>query len=212
MERLTFTNGTIIEWEHGLDGGGSTQFQDILDILLPYKKVYKRGLEWCAGLGAIGFSILDANLCEHMTFMDKYEPFKECIESSAIKNNLTDKVKTICTDAIFKLPENMKFELVVANPPHCYENFLNSFNDPHLPRLLYDEKWKIHKEFFANIKNYLIPESDIFLSQVNEHAEHIQLAIDNGFKYQGSYPAKVLGTQSQTPAVVMHYKYEEKVY
>jgi hypothetical protein len=70
MRRLTmkkqFPNGTTLYWTPGSNGGGITQYTDFTDILSNDTKVYNRGLEWCAGLGAIGFSIMDIKKVQYV--------------------------------------------------------------------------------------------------------------------------------------------------
>lgn len=211
-EELIFKNGTKIVWTRGLDGGGSTQYIDFLSTLHTNNKVYNSGLEWCAGLGAIGYSILDAKLCQKFTFMDIYDPFEKYIIDNSRSNNLQDKVDAYCCDAIGKLPASLRFDLVVSNPPHCSEIFMNPHNDQHLSRITTDNEWKIHKEFFTNIKKYLYNGADLFISELTTHPEHIELARLNGIHFIEKYEARVLSQQSNTPAVIMHYRYEEKIY
>lgn len=206
MESLIFKNNTEINWERGLDGGGSIQYLDFLYILLNQNKKYKFGLEWCAGLGAIGFSIIDSNFCERMAFMDLYEPAESAIINNSIKNNIQDKVEFYHADGVGKLPSNLKFDLVIGNPPHCVSKKGNLSDDEHVFRLTVDTEWKIHSEFFSNIKNYLQPDADVFLSERIIHQTHIDMAEKSGLRYIGNFPAPALSQASKTDAVIMHYK------
>jgi len=202
MEELTFDNGFCLKWSEGLDGGGSTQYTDFLDLLLSKGKRYDHCLEWCSGLGAIGYSILDAGLCNRVSFMDMYEPAKDCIIINAITNNVEEKVNFYHYDAIKKLP-NVKFDLVVANPPHSPDP--SDISGEHSHRLTIDTYWDIHNEFFTNIKGYLNPGADVFLSEISRFSEHLRAAKDNGLKFVGSYPAPALIKDSNPDAVLMHY-------
>jgi hypothetical protein len=78
MQKIIFKNGLYIEnfitKDYVLDGGGSTQYTDFLHFLLNQNKQYDKALEWCSGLGAIGFSLLDAKIINHITFMDMFKP------------------------------------------------------------------------------------------------------------------------------------------
>ena len=206
MINLTFENGTYITWVPGLDGGGSTQYTDFLSLLNLKGKKYENGLEWCCGLGAIGYSILDAGICKKMSFMDIYEPAGPVIYSNAEFNNVSDKVKFYHADSISKLPDNLKFDLVVANPPHSYENFPYEGSDKEvIYRLTVDVNWAIHLDFFKNVKKYLNPNADIILSEFSPHHTHIELAEHAGLKYMGSFPATALAKDSKTNAVLMQY-------
>lgn len=205
-EKLTFANGTTICWEWGLDGGGSTQYLDFLPIVKLLNKKYSSGLEWCSGLGAVGFSVLDANLSESMAFMDLYEPCVYWTDKNAKENNLTDRVQFFLCDAISKLPIDKKYDLVLGNPPHCFTFDIPDYN-VHEQRLLHDDQWKIHIEFFSNIKNYLLPGADILLSQIEVHPYHIELAEEHGLKYIKSYKAPILSSTSTENSSIMHYIY-----
>lgn len=208
MEELTFKNGIKIKWERGLDGGGSTQYIDFLKILFEQNKTYKKGLEWCSGMGAIGFSLLDTNLCDHMSFMDIYEPAKDWTLKNGEANHLSQKISAYCYDSVSKLPKDLKFDLVVANPPHCNENFTNPYGDPFLARLIHDENWEAHSEFFNNIKKYLMPNADLFISEIRVHGTHIEMAKNNNITFVHAYPAKMLSLNSTPNAVIMHYRNE----
>ena len=206
MSDLHFANKIRIIWEVGLDGGGSTQYLDFLDYLLSTGKKYNSGLEWCSGLGAIGFSILDADICENMVFMDSYGPAEEYTLYNAKENNISDRVKFFGVDMIQKLPKDIKFDLVMGNPPHC-ESIPKEITDVnvHAERLVLDRNWDIHREFFQNIPNYLNPGADIILSEIWVNPELIKMAEDSGLIYLGYSPAKQLAKNSNPMALLMHF-------
>lgn len=203
----TFPNGTTLYWTDGSDGGGTTQYADFTDILSNSTKVYNRGLEWCAGLGAIGFSIMDIKKCNTFAFMDLYSIALDDVKFTSEANNITDRVTTYQCDEVNKIPKHEKFDLIVANPPHCFNPFPGD-NIDHAIRLVVDQDWKIHKEFFNNITSYLLPDADIFLSETGIYQEHIQLAKQNGLKFKGTLPAPALCKDAGDTSIIMHYKYE----
>ena len=165
---LKFDNGITINYECDDDGGGSTQYTDFLDHIKSTGKKYKHCLEWCSGLGAIGYSLLDAGICETVTFMDIYKPSIENTLHNAEQNNVSDKVKAYHLDKICDLPKDLKFDLVVGNPPHSPDNPQNFEGEWH--RKIIDPNWHIHTEFYANIGEYLEPNSDIILSEIENHS------------------------------------------
>ena len=189
-----FENGTIVSCEQVHDGGGSTQYADFIDFFkekgddLPK---YKNCLEWCAGPGFIGYSLLDAEVCQHVTFMDIHEPAIEDARNNAIFNNLTDRTSFHTIDAIRKLPTDLKFDLVVANPPHTQTSLVSV---PHesLTRLIVDLDWKIHEEFFAHITDYLLPGAEVILSENDKIQVFIEMAKKVGLIFEGYKPAKEL--------------------
>ena len=170
-QTLTFDNGFILNYEPEMDGGGSIQYKDFLTYIKSTGKTYKHCFEWCSGLGAVGFSLLDAGICESITFMDVYEPSIDSVLQNAKDNNVSDKVKAYHLDAIHKLPKDLKFDLVIGNPPHSPGN-PQGWED-HWYRIIIDPDWTLHKESFANISPYLETSSDIILSETQTVAEVI---------------------------------------
>lgn len=209
MESLTFSNGISITWERGLDGGGSVQYLDFLNYLKENPKKYKHCLEWCAGLGAIGFSILDAGLCNQLSLSDLYEPAQTYALINAANNNITEKVKFYLGDSINCIPSDQKFDLVVANPPHCMLTVEESLQyDDICRRLITDIGWKIHKNFFDNITKYLLPGADVILSEIGVSEAHLTFAKDNNLQFIRHVSAPKLISSSNSNAVLMHYRYE----
>ena len=193
-----FENGTIVSCEQVHDGGGSTQYADFIDFFkekgddLPK---YKNCLEWCAGPGFIGYSLLDAEVCQHVTFMDIHEPAIDDARNNAIFNNLTDRTSFHTIDAIHKLPTDLKFDLVVGNPPHSLKASEEWLNNKGLFRLIVDLDWKIHEEFFAHITDYLLPGAEVILSENDHFPEFIEMAKKVGLIFEGYKPAKILTDQ-----------------
>lgn len=211
-EELTFKNGLHISWIRGLDGGGSTQYIDFLNYFEKYPRHYTHCLEWCAGLGAIGYSILDAGICDKISFNDLYPPAERYIVKNAVENNIQDKVNFYLGDCVSVIPKDQKFDLVVANPPHCKLNPQEvpgeSFEDELNRRLILDTDWNIHHNFFNNIVPYLLPGADIILSETVIAEEHLAYARANKLQFVRYAPAQDLAKSSNPGAILMHYKYE----
>lgn len=146
-------------------------FADIIKTLYP-GRVFRNCLEWCAGAGFIGFEIFAQDLCDNLYLHDIYPP---CIESvkTTIANN-----KDRCQGRVFyhhspsvsTFPEDWKFDLIVANPPfYGLDNNLMSTLmykvRPVTHRMGIDEQWKIHEDFFNNIKKSLAPNGVILMSE-----------------------------------------------
>lgn len=209
MLELTFENGLHIDWIGGLDGGGSTQYKDFLNYLGQYPRHYSHCLEWCAGLGAIGYSILDAGICEKISFNDLYRPAQTFILANAIANDITDKVKFHFGDSVKVIPTDQKFDLVVGNPPHVPMNYEDSMKQNETNRrLIVDVGWQAHVNFFENIVPYLMPGADVILSEISFFEKHVQLAETAGLKFVRHVPAYELSLNSDANAVLMHYRYE----
>jgi methylase of polypeptide subunit release factors len=161
-----------------LNGGGvifSKDFVYLIKHLYP-NRVFNTCFEWCAGPGFIGYEILSHKLCKTLCFLDLYNPAINSIEKTKNfkKNNCADLVTTYLTDDISTLPDEEKFDLIVANPPyldnlakipHEIVNYNNAV------RLGVDLNWKSHINFFNNIKKHLNNDGIILLLQTTT-AQH----------------------------------------
>ena len=216
---LTFKNNIHITWNHGDDGGGSTHYVEFLNAIGAEKK-YKNGLEWCAGLSAVAFSLLDAKTCENFVLMDIYEPALIKAQENAKINNIIDRVSIRICDKIDSLPVTDKFDLVVSNPPHVETD---SWIDNSMPKLTKEEKdrniritvdkdWNLHKEFFKNITKYLNPNADLYISETNSHGFIIDWAKEVGLNLIEVFSAPALAKDTKTDAVILHFRYETKIY
>ena len=211
---LTFENGLHIEWKLGDDGGGSSQYIDFIEPVRNQNKIYTYGLEWCAGLSAIGFMLIDQKLCKKIVFMDKYEPSLTNALANAERNNCSNLVEVICIDEIQKIPFDYRFDLIVANPPHgttessVTTDDKNEFEYETVRRVTLDIDWKIHKEFFQNITKYLLPNADVFISETYLHEPIIKMADEVGLNFIRAYDAIELKKVSNSPAVILHFRYE----
>lgn len=215
---LSFQNGTTIHWSRGDDGGGSTQYVDFLNSI-PSDAKYKRCLEWCAGLSAISFSLLDAGIVEEVVLMDKHKPALLRAQLNA-KNNGFNNVKYYHCDKISDLPDYEKFDLVVANPPHCLSdmgikqsienNKMSAEDIETCTRLLVDQDWKIHKEFFTNIGKYLNHRAELYISENELHGDLVQYIKDAGLILVKVHKADILSNAaSNSSSVIMHIRHEK---
>ena len=146
-------------------GGGTTFGYDFIPMLqsrYPDKK-FESCLEWCSGNGVIGFNLLANEICEKLWLFDKDQSALNIAASTIGYNHLEDRVKIICEDTIANLSSENTFDLIVANPPHWNHTPYNTRGM--LSRLYLDKKWKIHNDFFNNIKKNLKPEGVILLQE-----------------------------------------------
>lgn len=216
IRTFTLDNDFVVTYMDGLDGGGIDHLPDFRNALqLAGQEKYDRAVEWCAGFGVIGFDFLNRNVCNHMSFIDCHPPAIEWLGETINQNDIIDKTDLYLVDQISLIPEDVKWDLVLANPPHSFETetkqyFQNSISDPigraDVIRLTCDEGFLIHREFFANIRNHLNPNADIFISEVG-HLETIEaMAQECGLLVMGRYDAPKLSHDSKTPAVIFHFK------
>lgn len=165
-----------------INGGGVVQRDFFVKKAQSTGKKYKRGFEWCAGMGIIGYDLLAKDYCEHIVFNDKFPlAIENCLQNSR-NNNIDNLVTGYIGNSISVIPKSEKWDLVVANPPHAAgregwekivrESFADSNEEPwthevfdNWARLIIDEDWEAHIDFFKNLKDYLLPDADIFISE-----------------------------------------------
>ena len=179
--------------KHGIDiyyaksqmGGGEQRleyFNQALQELFP-TRIFNNCLEWCAGPGPIGFSLLGNNTCHNLVLAEIYKPsIESCKKTIAnLDKKYLDKVKVHHLKDISSLPNSYKFDLIVGNPPFRGGKLITK--DASFARRGADPGFKIHKRFFDSVKNYLTPDGIIILdegSQFSGPADFKSMIEDNG--------------------------------
>jgi len=212
---ITLDNNFEVLYEDGLDGGGYDHLPDFINAVQAAGKTnYENAVEWCAGFGVIGFDFLNKNICNHMSFVDCYDLAIDWLIKTSEHNNVSDRTSFYVADKISLIPNDVKWDLVLANPPHCFdieqrEHFEKTISGPQkddVVRITCDEDFIIHREFFSNIRNHLTPGADLFISEVG-HLDVVEsLALAAGLLVINRYPAEKLRLNSQTDAIVFHFK------
>lgn len=218
MDIRTFTldNNFVVSYIDGLDGGGILHLPDFkAAVESSGKSHYTRAVEWCAGFGVIGFDFLNRSVCDHMSFIDCHEPAIHWLSETIKQNAIDEKTELYLTDNIAAIPSDVKWDLVLANPPHAFtldtrEMFEKTLENPNqcadVIRITCDVDFVIHKEFFENIRAHLLPNADVFISEVGYLEEIKQLATNAGLIWVATHPAPKLSINSSTDAVVFHFK------
>jgi methylase of polypeptide subunit release factors len=172
----TLTNGMVINHKWYLTGGGQMYYPYFLKAIAQYggKQKYDRGYEWCCGHGVIGWEVLTQGFCNEMTFSDCYDLAVYTCLQNAKDLGFENVVTGYTTPTITGIPSNEKWDLVVGNPPNGIDstNYIRDKLDPNQPpemmdlaiRLTFDNGFKAHTDFFANIQQHLTDDADIFLT------------------------------------------------
>lgn len=169
----TLTSNKKITFPAWLMGGGQDQKYYFLEVL--GNKKYTNGFEWCAGHGEIGFEIVTNGIADTMTFSDLHPGSAEWCIKNSIDLEISDKVQAFTSSTISNLPNNVKWDLVVSNPPNAVNADLNELQrmreegqtDDHIllfARTTWDYKFQTHKEFFENIGNYTTDNVDMYIT------------------------------------------------
>jgi len=156
------------------DGGGSFMKPLFVEAVRRTGRTFDRVFEWCAGMGEIGFALLDAGLCKSLCIAD-INPKALSLARPGATVYVSDNMKSI--------PEHERFDLVVANPP----NYYNVQKSHPIGKLMYDDLrpndrgWKIHKEFYRTIRRYLTPGALLLIHEVQPY--DLEVYIDHGSPY-----------------------------
>ncbi len=193
-------SGLLLSYPMFLDGGGVAMHSSLQDFMKYHasKRNYNKGLEWCAGCGALGFELLGSGVCKEMVFTDYIDVAIDSCKKNAETNGYSKLVNGYVTPTIDGIPTSEKFDLVIANPPHLSSvNKLDQIttNNPNIDiesisnvaRWLVDVDWNIHREFFKNIGKYLTEDADIFLIETHESILLNQIAEEYGIYHNGTH-------------------------
>jgi len=151
-----------------LDGGGTSIGQDFVNVLrykYPYRK-FDHCLDWCAGPGFIGLSLLINNFCSNLCLVDSNQVALEYARESLINTHYEKLVTTYNISSIKNLPNEEKFDLIVSNPPHfSSEVYWQEHIHHNLKQIYLDPNWSIHADFFQHIKSHLSNDGVIILQE-----------------------------------------------
>lgn len=172
-----------------IDGGGARFGQDYLALLPDHVGKADHALEWCAGPGFIGFSLLAAGLCSRLTLIDVNPVATAACRETVRVNGLADRVQVFDSDCMDSIEPGDPFDLVVANPPHCSDTTPSPGG--HTQLIYNDVGWQTHRKFYRQIPAYLskdarvILQEDASLSSVADFREMIE---DAGLELLGAVP------------------------
>ena len=170
---------------HGSTMCGGDAMRDLLvkRIQEHGRSTYKRGYEWCSGSGPLGYALLDEKIVKHITFSDLYQVGIDDCLATAKNNNITNSVDAFLSSTIAGIPKIDPLDLVVSNPPHCWQD-ISSLNDLQR-RLLLDENMEAHREFFQNIKARLSKNAELFIIEhdISKKDVYIDMAEIGGLTF-----------------------------
>jgi hypothetical protein len=141
----------------------------------PYNKRYKRALEWCGGPGFIGFSLLENGICEELCVADINPDAIESVKHTVLENDLQDRVTYYVSDNFKAIPTEEKFDLIISNPPNYFNinpqhPAYHKYKDDLRPN---DREWRIHWDFYQNVRDYLNPGAVLLISEVEPFSKEV---------------------------------------
>jgi len=202
--------GIRVYYTDELDGGGNCygkQFlrdKNIAKIRDNFKheKSKLTCMEFCAGPGFIGFSLLDSNFCDEVVFVEINPEAVELIKKTIKENGFEKVARVYLSDGLDNVPKTEKFDYVVSNPPHFKDK-------PQLGLIGYDKNWELHRRFYKQIVEYLKPDGSIIFQENylgSDETDFIGMIKDSGLNYIETYmadgdsgkPASFQGLPKQT--------------
>jgi methylase of polypeptide subunit release factors len=174
-----------------IDGGGARFGQDYVTFIPGHLGPVDSTLEWCAGPGFIGFSLLAAGICKKLTLLDVNPVAAAACQQTVLRNGLQEVVQICTADRVDALPQDNTYDLVVANPPHCPDDTPSPGG--HNQLIYNDVGWTTHRAFYQQIPDYLAPDGRIILqedasqSSVDDFRDMINAA---GLELLGTFPCE----------------------
>ena len=161
-----------IEEEPELDGAGKLLAPVFAELL--YDRRVKTIYEWCSGPAWIGLWLLEQGICQELVVSDINQKAIDCVRRTVSRHNYP--VRSYLSDNLKGIPEHEKFDIIVANPP----NYVNIQADHPMGFLRYDLRpsdidWKIHRDFYNNIRKHMHKESNMYISEVEPYKKEVWL-------------------------------------
>ncbi|PJZ44070.1 peptide chain release factor N(5)-glutamine methyltransferase [Leptospira brenneri] len=141
----------------------------------------------CSGSGCIGLSLVQLLESSVVTLSDLSEKAIEVSRRNAEKYNLTEKTEFYVSDLDSSLPNDLKFDLIVSNPPYIPESEKPEIMpdvleyEPHLALFVSDFK-EFHKRLLSVVKNRLHPGGKFMMETHPLYMDDVEtLATELGF-------------------------------
>ncbi|MDQ4142403.1 MAG: methyltransferase [Actinomycetota bacterium] len=176
-------NKLSVSYLDDLDGGGIWLAKDFLRFVKALKSAFsipgkfRRVFEWCSGPGFIGFALLGEGLCDALCLADINPLAIDCVRDTISNNKLEGQVTAYVSDNFKSIPREEQFDLVVANPPNYFSinprhPSYNQVKDDLRPN---DPGWRVHRDFYASVRNHLLDGALLVISEVDPRKSKVFL-------------------------------------
>lgn len=192
MEYEVVEYGDIaVSYTRDLDGGGRTFGQAYIPFVRERIGRVDRVLEWCAGPGFIGFSMLAEGICESLDLMDVNADAVVAARRTVERNGLSNRVRVHHAGDLDNLPDGLVWDLVVGNPPHAPNHTAIPGYD--MPTLIYlDPDWAAHRRFYRAVRRRLCPGGSVLVqenSAFSQPGHFIGMIEESGLHVDGVHDA-----------------------
>jgi hypothetical protein len=182
--------GIRVYYEPELDGGGTSFGQMYVPIL---RRLGLGGscYEPFSEPAFIGFSLLGAGVCNELVVSDVNPNAIDYVKLTVKLNDLDDRVKYYTSNLLEGIPRDLKFDLVIANPPHFKDlSFCRKYGCSDIAILkTLDREFKMHRDFYHGIAGYLKPNGNVVLVENSEGSspeDFIPMITESGLRYKGT--------------------------
>ena len=129
-------------------------------------------LDICCGVGIIGLTVFStlrkAAIAKEVVFADINTFNIESLLKTLTINNLAQllgtTIRCYLTNGLNHIPSDEKFDLIISNPPHYFDQSFSKQDVPMSPKTLakYDPGWNFHKSFYRECHNYLTDGGEVW--------------------------------------------------
>jgi methylase of polypeptide subunit release factors len=165
-------NNFDVYYSNETNGGGDFLALEYIDVVREWYTNVDHILEWCSGPGFIGYGMYASGLCNRVSFNDMYSPAVSYLEKTKANSNDASNINIYQGSSLDNVPDNVKFDLVVGNPPHwkSVDAASNSLGFDisqytHVSDILVDQDWNSHKNFYVSMKRLLSDNGRILLQE-----------------------------------------------
>jgi methylase of polypeptide subunit release factors len=190
IKKSLLNGGYPVFYNSLYDGGGTTIGYD----MCKHSKVLEQitdvtsTLEICSGPGFIGYYLLFNNLTTNLYLSDKFDGVREGIKKTNQVNDVN--VQFINSNCFQNFPSDLKFDLIIGNPPHFKENnewISNKKTKEEIDasyRINLDINLNFHIDFFHNAVNFLNPNGKIIFVENETFISNLTLRKLGGDLYE----------------------------
>jgi methylase of polypeptide subunit release factors len=173
------------------NGGGDYFALEYAEVIYKFYGSVDSAMEWCAGPGFIGYSLLASKLCNNISFVEMTDlAINQLKKTKENNSSYADNINIYQGNRLDCLPSTKKFDLVVGNPPHwssleAANKSLNATNADEQINLLVDNNWEAHQDFFKQMKQLLSADGRILLQECSLGSspnDFKEMITDAGFK------------------------------
>ncbi|OON79708.1 methyltransferase [Streptomyces tsukubensis] len=180
-----------VSYTEELDGGGNTFGRAYAPFVERHLGHVGSAFEWCAGPGFIGFSLLAAGLCTSLDLGDLNPASQAVVDRTVKANGLENQVRFHLSDSFAQVPADLRWDLIVGNPPHVNAAApASEYQHSHSPLIWKDTDWSIHRDFYAAAPGFLNPGGSILIQENHRFSapeDFMQMIEDAGLEVVGSF-------------------------